>query len=390
MFLGCFWWLRMFLKQEKKNLEGLEMEKTVQKSGLGTLAEVKVSELRQTQKQRNAGVKEETAVAISEEFEIALISDEEIEAGQKAAEEAKRLAESLGKQEVVIRATLGNLLSKSPDWNLLPAENVVRREIERLTARLKELSSIEGNLGEHKDFSALLAGIREVNAEDDRAVSAVMTRLVEEYYKIYDGGKKPEKWPAGTIFLYDKIYLSCRNEDGSASSRQRALEAEVRKMTDAHKKSRVAKVKGGNTKLDQFVRSSYADKYTFYSPSRVVPAKDGRPEREYPEGWVLVSLENVNKGERGKKAHWVFDILDAIGSCSWLAKDGKKRMPHFWLLAGRPITGRENRIEEREFKISCSKIGALRGMIWSWCEKEVDKEKAKAVRELLEASRNRR
>lgn len=352
---------------------------------------VRVTEQRQVRKQKKAGNEPVAEVQIKEEFELTELSDEEIKASKEEAEENKRLAESLGKQEVAIRGMLENLLGKNPEWKLLSGDNVVRKEIERLHSRLEELGSMSGSLGEHKDFAAFIAGIRETDTESDIAVGFVMNRLVRDGYYKPHFGEKPPKWPAGTIFLYDKIYISCRNEDGSATSRQRAVEAEVRKMTDAHKKTRVAKVKGGNTKLDQFVKTTLAADYTFYSPVRTVSAKGGRPAREEKEGWALVRLENVNKGEKGKKAHYIFDILDAIGSCAWLARDGngKRRMPHFWLLVGRPITKYENRMPEDEFKRTRAKIGALRGMIWAWCEGEGkdDEEKVKVVRDLLETEK---
>lgn len=352
------------------------------------LADVKIT-MGKTQKERKFGKGVATAdspaeVQIEENFEIKELTEEEILASREAAEEAKRLAEALGKQQVAVRVAFENLVKKNPDWKLLPEDDIVRKEIERLQTRLGQLQSVGGSLGEHKDFATFVAEIRETDTESDIAVGFAMTSLVQKGYYELHKGEKPKRWPAGTIFLYDKVYLSCRNEDGSASSRTRAIEAEARKMTDAHKKSRVAKVKGGNTKLDQFVKASYADTYTFYSPVRVIPAKDGRPAREDKEGWVLVKLENVNKGEKGKKAYWVFDILDAVGSCSWLAKEGKKRMPHFWLPAGRPITKYENRMEEEAFKKTRAKISALRGMVWAWCDEQDDKEKTGLVRDLLE------
>ncbi len=358
------------------------------------LADVNITELGKTQNQRKggAGGKVEPACEfkIDEEFEIKKLSEEEIEASRQKAEEAKRLAMSLGKQEVTVRTTLNDLLLKTPDWKLLGSNDKVRQEIERLQSRLYQLESVGGELGERKNRAALVEQIREIDTESYVAVVGMMAHLVEEgHYKVHTGTCKPGP-VSGTIFLYDKIYLSCRNGDGQASSWLRALEAETRKMTDAHKKSRAAKVKSGNPKLDQFVKASYADSYTFYSPSRTVPAQNERPERRVPEGWALVRLENTNKGERGKKANWVIDILDAVGSCVWLVRgDGKKRMPHFWFLEGRPMPGRDHWIEEEVFKRTKSKIGALRAMVWAWLDEQGDKEKTESVRELLNAGKNK-
>ncbi len=348
---------------------------------------------------KSAPVTPVASPAIQVAFEMKPLSDEEMEASRKLAEETKKSAQALAKQELDIKEALRHYKEKNPKWEELSDVHPVRVEMQRLQNRLNELKGLDGYLGEKKDSAKVVEEIRRVARY--QSAKAMMNRLVkmglyseptpERIKSVRQNlGKRsdgtPKKWPDNTKFLAGRVFFA----EGPQNSYTRAIHAEVLEMNKRVVVNEIALMKEeGNHDLAA-AQDSKPGRYFAYAPART----DERG-RKHTESHVLFSVYDRNKDEKGRQPYWVAEIEDAFGDLRRLLEsDGRRFVPHFWLKAGKVITKAANRLESEDYgramgiietlNAACRAYGEAQNVAKAAAEAKETKELVQKVDELLD------
>ncbi len=310
------------------------------------------------------------------------------------ADETKQYAEAAGSKLTQIRENLEKIrleirkIDKDPNaaFSATAKSLLVRLRTAEASemAKEKQLLGIKDEaVKSHIEFSALLEEIRgtdpthlgEVREVFDRIHKTGLRELVskDEFQKIQEKHELPRG--QGPIFFEGEISVPV-----SATSGQRGLESELRKLIDAAKFSKAASIKmRGNADLSGF-KSGKPGTYYFFNPKRT--ESDGR---KFFEGHALVEIRDVNHGkfvvDRGQKVKKspfvVVEVRDAIDSLSRLVSD--RWIPHFWINEGRVVSKGKDRLEKDDFDHAVHVIRTLRALFVIWQEGLNPKPEAKKV-----------
>lgn len=303
---------------------------------------------------------------IRKDFEMELLSEEELATQSKMANERKETAQTYAEQEIKIRTALQLYKSKVPNWDFLPRTDPVRMEIDRLQKRLEELISIDGELGESKEFAKL---VKEVQLIDEFLPSIkMMERLEKQEKRIWiptseETRKAREenkgKWPEGKLGFNGNIYFQKLETPGS-----RLINKRVREMIGRANASRINKMAAsGSHNLVGLRRGRIIPgKYYLFSPWY----KDDKTGKVRFESHTVVEIYDKNKGEKGSRPYLMMRVEDAFGGTSWMLEI-RKPFPAFWFEEGRVLAKNDDRRWTKEERDHTSHvINVLKGIMRSW------------------------
>ncbi len=293
---------------------------------------------------------------IQKEFKIELLPEEELAERSKVANERKEMAQTFAEQEIQIIGALQHYKKTVLNWEFLSKSDPVRMEIERLQKRLEELVSIDGDLGEGKEFSKLIIEVR-LTDEWNPAVK-MMNRVENQEKRIWvpspseiEEAKKNRngKWPEGTLFFNDKVYFQKLETPGARLLNKRLREMAKRALDDRITKMDAA---GSHNLLGLLPGKGIPGKYYLFSPM--------------PESHTLLEVYDDNKGQPNRKPFMKVRVEDAFMNTSRLM-EGKRVFPFWWLEKGRVPQDADLSMEEK--KNVGNKINVLRNIIGAWREK---------------------
>ena len=316
---------------------------------------------------------------IRKDFEMELLSEEELAGRSKVANERKETAQTYAEQEIQIRTTLQYYKKTVPNWEFLPRNDPVRMEIDRLQKRLEELVSIDGELGESKEFAYLLKEIQLI----DEFPSAVkmLERLEKREKRIYipseeeiSKERKDGKWPEGALFFNGEVYFQKLETPGA-----RILNKRVRELTHRANASKINRMAVSGSHNLTGIRREMPGKYYLFS-ARHKEEKNGRVFTR-AESHTLVKIFDKNKGQKDARPYLILEVEDAFLGTTWMLEGLKGRtlsFPLFWFARGRVIIAKEKRRppEDEENHIN-NVIRVLNGILYGW---ENSQKKAEPVK----------
>jgi hypothetical protein len=302
---------------------------------------------------------------IQTEFKMEILSKEELVERSKVADDRKKLAQTFAEQEIQIRTALRLYKKEVHNWEFLPKDDPVRIEISRLQKRLEELVSIDGDLGEGKEFSMFVI---EVGLTDNfQTAMKMLDRAVQEKRiwvptreEIKETREKNNgKWPEGTLFFDGKVYLQKLETPGA-----RLLNKRLREMCKRAVEDRIARISaaGSHNLLGLCRGRMIPGKYYLFSPWH----KDGETGRVRFESHTVVEIYDKNKGEKGARPYLMMRLEDAFGGTSWML-EVKKPFPAFWFEMGKVLAKEDDRRLSSEEKDHIGNvIRVLNGISSAW------------------------
>lgn len=310
------------------------------------------------------------------------------------AEGTRQWAEAAGAKIVQLRGNLEKIrgeirnLEKDPNSKFSStAQNMIgqlKAAENREKAKLDQLLSVENEaVRAHAEFSALVEEIRGTDPSHLGEVREIYSRVIKLGHRQIVSKKEIDNTQATGKPLRNLIFFEgVATVPAFNSAGGRALDAELRKLTDAAKLSKAASIKTrGNADLSGF-ENGKPGLYYFFSPKRTEKAYTTEggvqiPERKFYEGHILVELRDVNKGKfdwkDGKKVFRspfvVVEVKDAIGSLARFVSD--RWIPHYWVKSGRIVPskdkdGKPKRLEQEDFDRAVRLIRTLRALYAVW------------------------
>ena len=309
------------------------------------------------------------------------------------AEDGRQWAEAAGAKIVQLKENIERVgieirkIESDPNSKFsATAQNLVAqlKAVEtREKGKLDQILSVKNDaLKAHMEFSALLEEIRGTDPSHLGEVREIYSRVMRLGHrrivskKEIDDAQAAKKSLRGLIFFEGIASVPAFDSAGG-----RALDAELRKLTDAAKFSKATSIKTrGNADLSRF-EIGKPGLYYFFSPKRI------EGERKFGESHALVELRDINKGKydwkEGKKVFRapfvVVEVKDAIGSLARFVSD--RWIPHYWVKAGQIVPakdkdGKPKRLPQDEFDRVVHLISTLRALYGVW-RKGLNSEAAK-------------
>ncbi len=302
---------------------------------------------------------------IRKDFEMEILSEEELVERSKVADERKETVQTYAEQEIKIRTALQFYKSKVPNWDFLPWNDPVRMEIDRLQKRLEELISIDGELGESKEFAKL---VKEVQLIDEFLPAIKMMERLEKQEKRIcipseeeiSKQRKDGKWPEGTLFFNREVYFQKLETPGA-----RLLNKRVREMVGRANASKINRMAASGSHNLAGIRREVPGKYYLFS-SRHKEEKNGRVFVRQ-ESHTLVNIFDKNKGQKDARPYLILEIEDTFMGTDWMLENRKSlSFPLFWFVRGRVIIAKEKKRppEDEESHIN-NVIRVLNGILYS-------------------------
>ena len=244
---------------------------------------------------------------IQKEFKVELLSEEDLTDRSKVANERKETAQEFAEQEIEIRTTLQLYKSKVPNWEFLSKTDPVRMEIERLQKRLEELVSVDGEMGESKEFSKLVIEVQLID-EFGPAIK-MMERLEKQEKRIWvpnsDEIRKAReenkgKWPEGKLSFNGKVYFQKLETPGA-----RLLNKRVREMIHRANASKINRMAASGSHNLVGSAKEMPGKYYLFSPGHK-EEKNGRVFVRQ-ESHTLVEIFDKNKGQKDARPYLILE-----------------------------------------------------------------------------------
>jgi hypothetical protein len=239
-----------------------------------------------------------------------------------------------------------------------------------LTALRKDLTNLKSMADEYfqkrAEGFALVEEIRDINPEHIDRVREIYDRVVKLGYRRVvskrelDEAQKLRKRLEGLIFFEGKITVSAGIGD-EKNSFYRALEAELRKLTDKAKTSKAAIIAAVPTDLTGYGHGK-PGMYQMVSPYH----KDEEGGREFFEGRASVKLFDANR-DRNKRPYIKADVMKATGSLGWAENHpGKRPIPLDWIRHGEIPPDKKEEMTSDQIRYAEKIISNFRRIYGTW------------------------
>lgn len=238
-----------------------------------------------------------------------------------------------------------------------------------LAALREDLAKLKSYGDEHfqkrAEGFALVEEVRAINPEHIGQVREIYSRVVALGYRRLVSKKEIDEVQAakrrleGLIFFEGKTTISVFQGE-EKNGFYRALEAELRKLTDKAKVSKAAIIAAVNPDLTGYGHGK-PGAYQFVSPYH-----KGEDGREYFEGRVIVKLFDINR-DRGSRPYIKVEITKATGSLGWVENQpGKRPVPLDWVRNGEIPSDKKNEMTSDQVKYAEKVIFNLRRIYGNW------------------------
>lgn len=289
------------------------------------------------------------------------LDDEEWADLRKKAQDEKEAADAVGRKLFETREKLHQIES---DFTL--KETSIGETI--LAALRKDLAKLKGYGDEYfqkrAEGFALVEEIRAIDPAHIEKVREIYARVVALGHRQLitktdiDKAARDGKRFEGLIFFEGKISVSVLGCEKNGF--YRALEAELRKLTDKAKRSKAAVIAAVSPDLNGYGHGK-PGVYQFVSPYH--KEEDGR---EYFEGRAIVKLFDVNR-DRGSRPYIKADITKATGSLGWAENQpGKRPIPLDWIRDGEIPHDEEKKMTFEQVKYAKKAISNLHRIYGNW------------------------
>lgn len=300
------------------------------------------------------------SISVAEINEIGTVI--ELDELRKKAQDEKVAVDAVGRKLFETRRKIEEVKA-DPNLKGTSVLETILATLRKDIAKLKSYG--DENFQKRAEGFALIEEIHAINPEHIGKVREMYVRTVSLGYrrlvtkKEIDDERAAGKKLEDLIFFEGKISVSSFNRE-EKNSFHRALESEIRKLTDKAKNSKVAIIAAASLDLTGYGHGKLGA-YQFVSPYH-----KGEDGREYFEGRALVKLFNTNS-DRDSRPKIKVEVTKATGSLGWAeSQPGKRPISLDWIRNGEIPPDEEKKMSFDQSKYTKKAISNLRRIYGNW------------------------
>jgi len=290
------------------------------------------------------------------------LDDETLAEMKKRAQDEKQAADAVGRKLFETRKKIRQIEAD----NDLRGTSVGETILSALRKDITKLKSIGDEYFQKRaEGFALVEEVRAIDPVHIEKVREMYTRVISLGYrrlvskKEIDEGRMAKKQLEGPIFFEGRVTVSAFQGE-EKNGFYRALEAELRKLTDKAKTSKAAIIANVSLDLNGYTHGK-PGVYQFFSP--YYKGEDGR---EYFEGRAVVKLFDINR-DRGSRPYIKVEITKATGSLGWAENHpGRRPIPLDWIRNGEIPSDKKEEMNSDQVRYAERVIGNLRRIYGNW------------------------